>query len=561
MTVNYKCQTFTTDNDLNINILGIFPKLDITNPRLREIFREKYKRGFLGGDDIVAFAQSLVSGGMDFEHFQENILNDIDNPDNPEFVDVIFNKIATGIGRGHSLGGLAGVVLGINGSKMIDSGLTGLVSSRSLVTSSRRRETTMGEIIVPENIFKRKKLLNEYLNISKDVFSVAEIFKEKLGKSMGKQLFNKVIPYNNPADLFIVLPLDTLTTLTTEVRSDKNNSVQYLPRELHSLVDMLRNIAEEAGMGIMYRQRSEVQRDTYFHYNVFKNPSLPNYALEKAIENGMSLDPVLIDKYADFTPGFLSSLEKLERRFRQTREINDPKELAGAAMKNMWAMRDFVGEYNGALGVNISDSLSWRVWSEQKRHATLRQNVESVYSATERAYGLIKKFWSKIQKINAEGLGINQKMLDALDEAIIIDPRIKKDKDLLASYVYHTARQLMFYGTLREEGFEARDALYIVPKNIRVRTLENYDLINLIDLEHPLRLCSTCEPERYATSWKKRDVIAEAFPQIKFFLEPKCNIGYCTEGKSCGHVNKLRDGNYSEELHKKTKEIILSKAR
>ena len=38
----------------------------------------------------------------------------------------------SGIGRGHSLGGLTGVVLGIHGTKMIDSGLTGLVFSRFL---------------------------------------------------------------------------------------------------------------------------------------------------------------------------------------------------------------------------------------------------------------------------------------------------------------------------------------------------------------------------------------------------------------------------------------------
>ena len=30
-------------------------------------------------------------------------------------------------------------------------------------------------------------------------------------------------------------------------------------------------------------------------------------------------------------------------------------------------------------------------------------------------------------------------------------------------------------------------------KNIRVRTLENYDLANFIDLELPLRLCNACE--------------------------------------------------------------------
>ena len=50
------------------------------------------------------------------------------------------------------MGGLSGVVLGLHGTKMIDSGLTGLVASRSLVTSGRRRDVKVDDIVVPENI-------------------------------------------------------------------------------------------------------------------------------------------------------------------------------------------------------------------------------------------------------------------------------------------------------------------------------------------------------------------------------------------------------------------------
>ena len=126
-------------------------------------------------------------------------------------------------------------------------------------------------------------------------------------------------------------------------------------------------------------------------------------------------------------------------------------------------------------------------------------------------------------------------------------------------YIYHTAKQLMFYGKLIKNKFEPRDALYIVPKNIRLRTLENYDLINLIDLELPLRLCETCEPERNSSSWKKREVIAEAVPELSYFLKPKCSFGFCTEGRYCKQILEMRE--YDNDLHKKTKEYMLAEAR
>jgi hypothetical protein len=113
----------------------------------------------------------------------------------------------------------------------------------------------------------------------------------------------------------------------------------------------------------------------------------------------------------------------------------------------------------------------------------------------------------------------------------------------------------MFSNKLVEEGFEKRDVLFSVPKNIKLRTTENYDLVNLVDLEFPLRLCSACEPERYASSWEKRELIAKAVPELDYFLSPKCNVGFCTEGKSCNHIYDMRE--YSVDLHKTTKQAML----
>jgi len=71
----------------------------------------------------------------------------------------------------------------------------------------------------------------------------------------------------------------------------------FLPREIYTLVEKFPEIAEENGIGTMYKQRIQVPRDTYFHYNVFKDPDFPNYPLELMEEFGLSLKPKLVDSY------------------------------------------------------------------------------------------------------------------------------------------------------------------------------------------------------------------------------------------------------------------------
>lgn len=548
-----------TDNDLKTNIIGFSPRINIKNPQLREIFQEKCGRDFLGGDEIIAYSQSAVSSEVNFAELEEEISGDIDS--GKPLNETIFKKTATGIGRGHSLGGLTNVTLGIHGTKMVDSGLTGICMSRSLVTSGRRRAITTDEIVIPEALLRRKDLLDEYLKISRDALDEVSKFKEKFGNLKGVETANKLLAYNNPADLLIELPLDSLATIANEVEADKSNpNGHFLPRELHTFSDLLPEITDKIGQGIMFGQRIKVPRDTYLHYNVFKDPSKDNYALELGKRHGMTINPIVTIEHADFTRGFNKRLKELEKLFEETRKITDPKKLHEASMRNMRTMHEFVNEYNGALGLNVIDSISWRVWSEQKRHSTLKQGVESVYSGAGRAYINLREIWPLIQKIYQGQVDFNHLPTEDIEKSIVIDEKLKQQPELLIPYIYHSVRELMMYGKLKKEGLEERDALYMVPRNIRLAAFEKYDLANLIDLELPLRLCSTCEPERQTTSWRKRDAIAEALPEIKYFLQPKCNVGFCTEGKPCKHIIGMRE-DYTVELHNQTKEIMLEKSK
>ncbi|MBU1129259.1 MAG: hypothetical protein KJ949_01355, partial [Nanoarchaeota archaeon] len=256
--------------------------------------------------------------------------------------------------------------------------------------------------------------------------------------------------------------------------------------------------------------------------------------------------------------GFRKGLKQLEQILKEAHETFDPELLLEKSKQAMFELREFSSNYNSSINVKILDSLSWRVWSEQKRHATLKQNVESIYIAADRAFKNISHLLPEINSINENVWNLNS-LVNKVEKTIIIDDRLKSKPDLVIPYIQNTAKQLMLYGKMIQKGIEKRDALYIVPKNIRVGTFENYDLINLIDLELPLRLCNTCEPERKASSLKKREIISEAIPELKNLLKPKCNIGFCTEGKYCVNILDIRG--YDQEIHKKVKDHMLNKAR
>ncbi len=559
MSFQYNGQIYLSDDDLNIKLLGFWPKIEVHDSDLKEVLKNDLGLDFISGDIMIAYIQRIVSSSVDFD---KELFDDIklDIQTGEKLSKIIFKKTATGIGRGHSLGGLSGIVLGINGTKMIDSALTGIVASRSLVTSGRRKTVNQEELVIPKSFANNPKLLEEYILISKDIFADSKKIKEQFGKLKAIETFNKILPYNNPANLMIVLSLDSAVTLYFEVQEDKKHGPdgKYLPKEIHALVDQMPLIMDNAGLGIMYRQRIKVPRDTYLHYTVFKDPDYPNYSLELAEKNGFSLSPKIVDLQKDFTNGFLEALENAKKINEVARKTFDKNKLIDMAMQSMLSLSQFTRNYNESLRIKIADTISFRVWSEQKRHATLRQDVESIYTAADRAYCIISKVWPEIE--NAYKLGTHDNLSEIIkktEQAISIFKDLKENNYLLLPYIYHSARQIMFYKKLIDAGFERRDAIFVIPRNIMVRTIENYDLENLINLEFPLRLCSSCEAERYESSWKKQYIIVNAVPELKQFLGPKCwGVGICTEGQPCKHIYSIRKYLNLEE-HKELNKTML----
>ena len=538
-------KTYLEPQDLKVKLLDFLPSVPTQNSAVIS----ELGRKFLGPDEVVALIQVAVARSVDYQSdLEEELLKIHDSGKNiPE---TIFKKNLSGIGRGHSLDGLPVIALGVNGTKMIDSALTGVVYSRSLVTSGRRRETKPLELVVPRSISADTELFEEYRTISEELFAFSDQIKTRYTKKFDAiQALNKLKPYNDPADLFYVLPLSSLVNLAVRVEEERRNNTAYLPEECAFFIDALEAMIDEIGMGQIYRMRKAVPRETYLHYTIFRKPT-GDYAADKHEEYGNPVDPKVVGMMNDLPAGIADELKVIEEGFKACRDYKDAADLYLRACRNQEILSSFCRRYNEALNIKTISTLSWRVWSEQKRHGTLSQHVESIYTAADRAYKMVKEIWPAIEAVQDIA-----KILPLAEKAFVISDDLKNEKEILQGYIYHTARQIMFYGKLIENNIPTRDALYSVPRNIRLRTLESYDLINAISLELPLRLCTECEPERRITSEKKAESLKQHLPDLAFLFEPKCSLGYCTEGKFCANIMHLNP-NYTMDIHKEIARII-----
>lgn len=542
MAFEYQGQRYVEPQDLKIKLFNALPQVELSDAGLKA----ELGRDFLGPDEIVALIQVAVARSVDYQTGLEDELRKI-QASGKAIRETVYKKNLTGIGRGHSLDGLPVIALGLNGTKMIDSAFTGMVYSRSLVTSGRRRETTASETVIPRSISSNPELLREYLEVSTALFTLAADIKERYGRKVDAiQAFNKLKPYNDPADLFYVVPLSSLVNLSAAVSQERSAGTSYLPEEFGFFVDQLPELLDSVGMGQIYRLRQAVPRETYLHYNVFRAPE-PDYASLLHEEAGNPLEPKVVRLTNDLPAAARAELKDLRVRFAELAICADAASLYAATRRNQAALSSFCRRYNDALSFKTISSLSWRVWSEQKRHATLKQHVESIYTAAGRAAKIARAIWPAIANL--------EQVLPQAEQAFVIEEHLKAEPEMLKNYVYHSTRQLKLYADLVEKGVPERDALYCVPRNVRVRTLESYDAINALSLELPLRLCTECEPERRHTSELKAKELRELLPEMDFLLEPKCSLGYCTEGNFCGQIKRLNP-NYNVELHQSLAKLI-----
>lgn len=110
-----------------------------------------------------------------------------------------------------------------------------------------------------------------------------------------------------------------------------------------------------------------------------------------------------------------------------------------------------------------------------------------------------------------------------------------------------------------------REAIFIVPRGLRINVLQHYDLYNLLCGFYPLRLCSTAEEQIEKLTIQEMSEIKKVLrkkklPELAELLAPKCySTGFCPEREFCGKIKglvKFYDQDFHDRMTKELRKLL-----
>jgi hypothetical protein len=247
------------------------------------------------------------------------------------------------------------------------------------------------------------------------------------------------------------------------------------------------------------------------------------------------------------TPGLKGRLFNLEEKIGAA--VN------GGDLKNQWPeilaeRQQICRDYNQSVNIKVFSASAWRVWGDKKRHRTVGMAVDSVYRRAQNALLVLRRHRGQI-----EGKNLSHKAIDDIDETFSTPPQIRADREFLHEYLARALDSLEAYAKLVDLGIKERDAIFVVPRGLKLGVVQNYDLYNLIAGYFPLRICSTAEEELRRASLKEAVAIknllqAKGLEWLGRHIVPKCHCaGFCLEENCCGMVKNINRG-YDDAAHK-----------
>lgn len=521
-----------TDN-LKVKFLGITPVLDD-------------KTGFLNPQQIVALSALLTFKGKSIKTLLEEIKEK--NKNINERIIKILQKSSL---RGHaSIATTPSLCFTYEGSKFLDSVLTGIVFSSSLVSSGRRTATKEKNIVFPRQIFQNKKAKKIYQNISKENIN---FFNFLLSQKIRKDEASKILQYGIYGTGIIQLPIESIALLKREYENEK----EWMPEEVGILLKKIEKELKKSGVDLIYTSRVIAPRNIYPYPNIFKNPQKSNLVRDLLKKEKLSQGSKVISAEILIPP-------RLKRKLKDLIQKRKKIFLSLDKIKKEWLnllsqQQEILRDYNLSLKIKVLSSIPWRVWGEKKRHRTVPQIIESIYYCIEKAAGKFKKFKKQIVKRK-----INKGSLKEIEEVFSIPPSIKRSKELLSRYLLIALASFESYQDLIKLKIKPRAAIFLIPRAVKIDILQDYDLYNLSTGYYPLRLCSTAEEEMRRNSLReirqiKKVLDRKGYSFLNKLLVPKCQlIGFCPEEKSCGNIKKMVK-NYSDDFHQEMKEELLKK--
>ncbi|MDI6603479.1 MAG: FAD-dependent thymidylate synthase [Patescibacteria group bacterium] len=145
-----------------------------------------------------------------------------------------------------------------------------------------------------------------------------------------------------------------------------------------------------------------------------------------------------------------------------------------------------------------------------------------------------------------------------IKEVFSIPPSIKNNQKLLSEYRLTALEAFEGYQDLIKLKIEPRDAIFLIPRAIKIDILQEYDLYNLLTGYYPLRVCQTAEEEMRRNTLRetaqiKKALIEKGYDWLTKFIGPKCQIiGFCLEEKSCPMI-LASVKKYNEKFHQEMK--------
>lgn len=519
--------------NLKVKFLGITPLL-------------KDKSGVLNPQEIVALSALLTFKGKSIKNLLKDLLKK--GGSLKEKISSILQKSSL---RGHaSIATTPSLCLTYEGSKFLDSVLTGIYFSSSLVSSGRRTETTEKDIVFPDKIFSNQKAKKIYKDISERII---KFFNFLLVQKIQKDEASKILQYGIYGTGIIQLPIETIIGLKREYQREK----EWMPEELGILLKKIEKEAKNLGIDWLYSTREAAPRNVYPYPNIFKNPKESNLVreLRKKIKLREGLE--LISMEFLITPELKGKLIDLEKETENT--FSSLTKIKKDWQKLLDLRQEIFRDYNLVLRIKVLSTIPWRVWGEKKRHRTCPQIIESIYYCVERAVKEFEKFKQPIQKKS-----INKNLLKTIETVFSIPPSIKKNQAFLNEYLLTALKSFEGYRKLINLGIKPREAIFLVPRGVKIDILQEYDLYNLLTGYYPLRLCQTAEEEMRRNTIREVNLIKDnlsrkGYNWLNKFIVPKCQImGFCPEEKSCPMILSAVE-NYNEKFHREMKKELNNK--
>lgn len=517
-------------SNLRVKFLGITPILND-------------KTGVLNPQEIIALSSQATFKGKSLKTLLKEIEKSGDSLE--ERIQKTLQRSSL---RGHaSLSTTPALCLTYEGSKFLDSALTGIIFSSSLMASGRRTKTTEKDIIFPTEIFKNKKAKKIYEKVSEEIIETYNYF---LSKGIQKDEASKILQYGIYGTGIIHLPIESIIGLKREYQIER----EWMPEEVGFLIKRIEKEMKKLGIDWLYATREAAPRNVYPYPNIFKNPQKSNLTRElrekERLPEGTKLISVEVLPAAGLKKKLINLAKETQETFQSLSRI-----------KRNWSWllalrQEIFRDYNSALRVKVLSSVPWRVWGEKKRHRTCPQIIESIYWCVDRAEKKFDKFENQIKKGK-----IGKSALKQIEEVFSLPPTIKKNPAYLAKYLLTALAAFKAYQELIKLKIKPREAIFLIPRAVKIDILQEYDLYNLLTGYYPLRLCTTAEEEMQRFTWKEVFQIKKALKKkgldfLNKLIAPKCHImGFCSEEKSCPLILPAVK-NYNEKFHQEMREEL-----